>query len=510
MSFTDAKVVLYEVRVQQLILFDFNERWMQHQRRNCNTKDITFCVLWSKEHIDQDQVEKERLELEKITRLWRSLECLALLLLSILRFFLGRNKFGGFQNRQRPRCTTMPWNIWPSLVVLWGVCWMFINTPSTEFDTACVNSVLDDERLSLFVPNLSFDHVFTPVPNDLDHFLDTFEFENTFNDDVYAYTPSLNRQTWDMISRGSLHQNHQDQSSPRLPIGDCSQQFSSSTIGDLAPNSDKETNMASTPDCLIRQPHVNENQRTGVRVNNHPLASPPLMAMIQTSSRSNFETPLLQHTPNISKQEQNPPRNADDELICTDPACTNKTFRRHCDWQTHVNKHRRPFRCSIEGCPRESSGFATKGVLDRHMIRIHQKPCLASSDPTRSLGIESTGGQVETLEEDPVNIAESFISSNYEKRKRSASDDSNEQETNETVQQGRLTGNIPKKVKLVIRGSDKVEGTKPNIEDLFNEVERLQQQLDNANKALDRSQREREKEREMTLGIIDRLTKQAK
>lgn len=23
-------------------------------------------------------------------------------------------------------CTTMPWTIWPTLVVLWGVCWMFI------------------------------------------------------------------------------------------------------------------------------------------------------------------------------------------------------------------------------------------------------------------------------------------------------------------------------------------------------------------------------------------------
>jgi len=23
-------------------------------------------------------------------------------------------------------CTTMPWTIWTALVVLWGVCWMFI------------------------------------------------------------------------------------------------------------------------------------------------------------------------------------------------------------------------------------------------------------------------------------------------------------------------------------------------------------------------------------------------
>lgn len=30
-----------------------------------------------------------------------------------------------FPNGLRPLCTTMPWTIWPVLVVLWGVCWMF-------------------------------------------------------------------------------------------------------------------------------------------------------------------------------------------------------------------------------------------------------------------------------------------------------------------------------------------------------------------------------------------------
>lgn len=30
-----------------------------------------------------------------------------------------------FPNNFRHPCTTMPWTIWPALVVLWGVCWMF-------------------------------------------------------------------------------------------------------------------------------------------------------------------------------------------------------------------------------------------------------------------------------------------------------------------------------------------------------------------------------------------------
>ena len=103
-----------------------------------------------------EQAGREQLEYERIARLWHSLENLALLLLSILRFLLGCSKFGGFQNRQRPKCTTMPWNIWPSLVVLWGVCWMFINTPFIEFDATQFNSAFDDEQLPLFVPSKTF------------------------------------------------------------------------------------------------------------------------------------------------------------------------------------------------------------------------------------------------------------------------------------------------------------------------------------------------------------------
>lgn len=34
--------------------------------------------------------------------------------------------FAEFPNGVRHLCTTMPWTIWPALVVLWGVCWMFI------------------------------------------------------------------------------------------------------------------------------------------------------------------------------------------------------------------------------------------------------------------------------------------------------------------------------------------------------------------------------------------------
>lgn len=40
--------------------------------------------------------------------------------------------FNEFPNSIRHLCTTMPWTIWPALVVLWGVCWMFYSESGSE------------------------------------------------------------------------------------------------------------------------------------------------------------------------------------------------------------------------------------------------------------------------------------------------------------------------------------------------------------------------------------------
>ncbi|KAF5259948.1 hypothetical protein FOXYS1_9428 [Fusarium oxysporum] len=50
-----------------------------------------------------------------------------------------------FPNNIRHLCTTMPWTIMPVLVVLWGVCWMFIIGPGS----------LELEKLNAPVPTLS-------------------------------------------------------------------------------------------------------------------------------------------------------------------------------------------------------------------------------------------------------------------------------------------------------------------------------------------------------------------
>ncbi len=71
--------------------------------------------LWQKFHSFLLLFQQLYLKLEKILALWEMVLYLLLLYLS----------FSEFPNRLRPPCTTMPWTIWPALVVLWGVCWMF-------------------------------------------------------------------------------------------------------------------------------------------------------------------------------------------------------------------------------------------------------------------------------------------------------------------------------------------------------------------------------------------------
>lgn len=42
---------------------------------------------------------------------------------------LGDNWFSEWPSGRRPLSTTWPWNIKPSLVILWGVCWQFYGSP---------------------------------------------------------------------------------------------------------------------------------------------------------------------------------------------------------------------------------------------------------------------------------------------------------------------------------------------------------------------------------------------
>jgi hypothetical protein len=73
---------------------------------------------------EQDHKERKK-RLEFLFELLRFLQGIACFLQGVLWGLICSSVFSVFGKRKRPRCTTMPWDIWPSLVVLWGVCWMF-------------------------------------------------------------------------------------------------------------------------------------------------------------------------------------------------------------------------------------------------------------------------------------------------------------------------------------------------------------------------------------------------
>jgi hypothetical protein len=96
--------------------------------------DVASSVLDSLYHaqISVDMIQGEILEwLQKIELVFNRLiklfrHIFSQFLIYVITFFC---LFSEFPNGMRHLCTTMPWTIWPALVVLWGVCWMFYPGP---------------------------------------------------------------------------------------------------------------------------------------------------------------------------------------------------------------------------------------------------------------------------------------------------------------------------------------------------------------------------------------------
>ncbi|KAJ9663023.1 hypothetical protein H2198_001015 [Neophaeococcomyces mojaviensis] len=75
-----------------------------------------------------------------------------------------------------------------------------------------------------------------------------------------------------------------------------------------------------------------------------------------------------------ARPEREPPRNDKGEIVCQHPACSDKNeiFRRPCEWNKHMDKHERPYKCSEPTCE-QNPGFTYSGGLLRHMREVHKK-----------------------------------------------------------------------------------------------------------------------------------------
>lgn len=178
---------------------------------------------------------------------------------------IGFDGFGSFPNRIRPKCTTMPWNIWPSLVVLWGVCWMFYDAWDV---TQCYN-LLEDE-MQIYSPckhdrRVYILDVLTAVDSTLDHPIlnavdeSNFDF-GTLVGSIFDVVPNYSFQNvlpQDLLDSGATAMNpswNNEKSYPSTNIQISSPQPS---ISELSTCPSTMTTLSTKPSTLAPTPQKN-------------------------------------------------------------------------------------------------------------------------------------------------------------------------------------------------------------------------------------------------------------
>jgi hypothetical protein len=132
--------------------YDHSLDWWTEWSRECSREwwRVRKVKRLSKEGIRLDKKSRElKVLFDSLRTLWGLLDTIIELMQTVRvhiilildTFFTG---FSEFPNSMRPPCTTMPWTIWPALLVLWGVCWMFY-TPLSPADEHQLNLSLLDE-----------------------------------------------------------------------------------------------------------------------------------------------------------------------------------------------------------------------------------------------------------------------------------------------------------------------------------------------------------------------------
>ncbi|KAF7713159.1 Zinc finger C2H2 type domain-containing protein [Penicillium ucsense] len=74
------------------------------------------------------------------------------------------------------------------------------------------------------------------------------------------------------------------------------------------------------------------------------------------------------------RRARDPPKNAEGQIYCDHADCqaAPPTFRRPCEWNKHMDKHDRPYKCFEPGCDK-IQGFTYSGGLLRHQREVHKK-----------------------------------------------------------------------------------------------------------------------------------------
>ena len=73
------------------------------------------------------------------------------------------------------------------------------------------------------------------------------------------------------------------------------------------------------------------------------------------------------------RRTRSPPRNELGQMFCDHINCRgrNQTFKRVCEWNKHMDRHERPYKCREAGCEL-NPGFTYSGGLLRHQREVHK------------------------------------------------------------------------------------------------------------------------------------------
>ncbi|KAH6655909.1 hypothetical protein BKA67DRAFT_675913 [Truncatella angustata] len=111
----------------------------------------------------------------------------------------------------------------------------------------------------------------------------------------------------------------------------------------------------------------------------HDLHLPPLPPVPEQPTalptpKDDLDIHTTQRSKPIPKPDRQVRKNARGKYECTWDACDEKDreFNRKCEWNKHMDKHERPYKCQVEGCEK-LAGFTYSGGLLRHEREVHSK-----------------------------------------------------------------------------------------------------------------------------------------
>jgi hypothetical protein len=260
--------------------------------------------------------------------------------------------FSLLPNRHRPPCSTMPWDILPALVVLWGVCWMFYPSPhksqSDQYNARPYTPTQIQEGWSLF-------HSLVCKPR-LTDVLDTEEFYltqsllnpsgqpwdwpyNTFEDlsdslQPFDSAPQIVAQSFSEQMRSHNEINFQGLPSldealiqlPHIPIEasqDDPYDSQASTVNMYATHTEQQPHM----NDLSRPNHAEDGQHSTQRA--QPMATP----ITRTTTCQTVQNMTMPHTSLAPDIPARTFQNSEGRWTCDREGCERLTFKTLGAWQ---------------------------------------------------------------------------------------------------------------------------------------------------------------------------------